>query len=80
MIVISKLGFLRILVNSLAKKFGFNLARLSTSMEIREVLELLRPRRFNDNLIRLGPNTDGGYVVPSTIHDIKLLISPGCNG
>lgn len=80
MTIISLFGSLRGSFNKIVAEFGFELARLSTEEDIQKVLELLRPRKYTANLIRLGPKTDGGYVVPSQMTDVEVLVSPGCNG
>ena len=59
--------------------FGFKLTRLTSELEVRNILELLRPRQFLGELVRIGPISDGGYVVPSKIGNVDYLISPGSN-
>jgi Methyltransferase FkbM domain len=40
-------------------------------------LKNLLPRKTNHELIRLGPNGDGGYLVPNDFKGISLCLSPG---
>jgi hypothetical protein len=68
-----------LLFNEIAKIYGFKLTRLTSENEIRKILEKLRPKQFMGDLIRVGPISDGGYVLPSTIEKVNYLISPGSN-
>lgn len=42
-----------------------------------EFIHELQPIKTNYQLIRLGPNGDGGYVVPDDIDNISACFSPG---
>lgn len=45
--------------------------------ELQELLEKLYPVKTKFDLIRIGGNNDGGYLVPDDLSDIKLCFSPG---
>lgn len=45
--------------------------------ELVKLIESLSPVETDKGLIRLGPEGDGGYLVPDDLEGIKLLISPG---
>lgn len=42
-----------------------------------EIVEMLRPRPTQTNLIRLGGDKDGGYLVPDDLEGIDGCFSPG---
>ena len=44
---------------------------------IKSLLIKLSPVCTDKNLIRLGPNGDGGYLVPDDLDDIEACFSPG---
>jgi hypothetical protein len=41
------------------------------------LIESLKPRKTNFDLIRLGPKGDGGYLVPNDLEGIDACFSPG---
>ncbi len=41
------------------------------------LIRSLRPYYTDKELLRFGPENDGGYLVPNDLDDIKVLISPG---
>lgn len=52
-------------------------ARLTPKAEIQELIKSLRPVDCGNDLIRLGPNGDGGYLVPDDLDGITACFSPG---
>jgi hypothetical protein len=69
----------------IAENSGINLRRnyyatkITPSKELIQWLFTLRPVDMDLDLIRLGSEHDGGYVIPENLDSIKLNISPGCN-
>jgi len=51
--------------------------RLTDNQDIQELLNRLRPMKCDKELIRLGPQGDGGYLIPNDLKDIKACFSPG---
>lgn len=45
--------------------------------ELLRFMEELYPEKTNRELIRLGPNGDGGYLVPDDLEGIEACFSPG---
>jgi Flp pilus assembly protein TadD len=45
--------------------------------KIEEFLKLVKPINTNHNLIRVGGETDGGYLIPNDIENIYACFSPG---
>jgi len=56
---------------------GFTLSEQTESTAILELLTALRPRNCGKNLIRIGGDGDGGYLVPDDLEGIKYCFSPG---
>ena len=52
-------------------------ADIARKLEIEKLLGALRPLKTEHELIRLGPNGDGGYLVPNDLEGIRLCLSPG---
>lgn len=44
---------------------------------VKELIERLHPVANSHSLVRLGPNADGGYLVPDDLEAIKACFSPG---
>jgi hypothetical protein len=61
-----------------AVKQGFWLDSLKDDgAEISSLLQSIQAMAIREKLIRVGPNRDGGYVVPEEIFAVDGLISPG---
>lgn len=69
------------LVRSLTFKALASVAAFPTTQtsvdEVRALLHSLRPRSVGIPLIRLGPDGDGGYLVPDDLKGIQACFSPG---
>lgn len=53
------------------------LNRATKKHQLVELLELLRPMSTGHNLIRMGSETDGGYLIPDDLDGIAQCFSPG---
>jgi hypothetical protein len=62
---------------SAAGKRGFLLDRYNSNEEISSTLNLLRPMESGHELIRVGSDHDGGYLVPNVLEGIVACFSPG---
>ena len=62
--------------NNFAKRKKF-LTRMTPINEVKQLLELLYPINCEKGLIRLGPERDGGYLVPDDLDGIEACFSPG---
>jgi hypothetical protein len=51
--------------------------RLISKDELADFFKTLNPINNGHNLIRIGSNSDGGYLSPDDLHDIDWCISPG---
>jgi len=56
---------------------GYFISRLSDENEIVDVLQRLKPRATDKELIRIGGDGDGGYLVPDDLDGIEYCFSPG---
>lgn len=56
---------------------GFSIKRLNSKNKVLSIVEMLRPKSPRTPMIRLGPNNDGGYLVPDDLEGIEALFSPG---
>lgn len=57
-----------------------NIRLVKTTIDKRRIfdfLSLVKPVRTNHELIRMGGNTDGGYLVPDDLEGIEVCFSPG---
>ena len=66
----------RIINNTFAKKKRF-LTRITPINEVKQLLEQLYPIACEKDFIRLGPESDGGYLVPDDLDGIEACFSPG---
>ena len=51
--------------------------RLTDQNSLKDFLGKLSPVKFSGGLLRLGPDGDGGYLVPNDLNDIGACFSPG---
>lgn len=56
---------------------GYNIEKLAPLDGVVETVRLLRPKAFEGNLIRVGGEGDGGYIVPDDLAGIGACFSPG---
>lgn len=66
----------KILINLLEKK-GIELQRVTNKVKVTKLIESLFPYIIQKDLIRLGSNGDGGYLVPDDLEGIESCFSPG---
>jgi len=66
----------RLIENNFAKRKKF-LTRMTPINEVNQLIELLYPINCEKGLIRLGPEKDGGYLVPNDLDGIAACFSPG---
>lgn len=63
------------LLSNLSKPRILNLNVESNVLE--KLFNYFTPYDTNHELVRIGPSSDGGYLVPNDIEDIDFFISPG---
>lgn len=62
---------------SIFESQGLWLSRQINQSEVMNLIASLRPKRSTTELFRLGPNGDGGYLVPSDLDGVEACFSPG---
>jgi len=68
---------LKIGIKTIFLNLGMSLGKMTNKQKILEFLESVRPVRTHHELIRLGGNKDGGYLIPNDLADISTCFSPG---
>lgn len=58
-------------------KLGMVPTKITRKAELTDLIDRLRPLATNLDLIRLGPDGDGGYLVPDDLDGIEACFSPG---
>lgn len=61
----------------IANSKGFVIENRTKKEEIISLIEKLHPFNTDKELIRLGPKSDGGYLVPNDLDGIEACFSPG---
>jgi hypothetical protein len=56
---------------------GYSFRRADSEKGLRELIGSLRPVHSGHELIRIGSEGDGGYLVPDDLEGIKACFSPG---
>ena len=56
---------------------GMHASVSTDARNVTELIGLLRPWRIDRNLIRVGPERDGGYLLPDDLAGIAACVSPG---
>lgn len=54
--------------------------RSASPEAVRDIIALLRPRKIDKPLIRVGSNGDGGYLMPDDFEGLVGCVSPGVAG
>jgi hypothetical protein len=60
--------------------FRINLVRLTEEEKLKIFFNSIQPKITNVDLIRIGGNSDGGYLVPNDFDGISGCFSPGVAG
>jgi hypothetical protein len=71
---------LRLLAKPIKKKLlqqGILLKSATPSAQIKSVLQQLKPIDSGIELVRVGGNSDGGYLIPDDLEGISVCYSPG---
>jgi hypothetical protein len=66
----------RVILHLLAKR-GLLVTKSISPTKVIKFLESLHPYQTNFELIRFGPDGDGGYLVPGDLQGIEACFSPG---
>jgi len=70
-------------MEELARKWllalGLNVTRPTNTADVLGLIRKLRPQDCGKELIRIGADGDGGYLVPDDLEGIEYCFSPGVN-
>lgn len=72
----SKKVIKKFLINKLLEK-GLEIKLMTKKEKVVSLIDKLHPVKINKDLIRIGPNSDGGYLVPNDLEDLEACFSPG---
>lgn len=67
------------LVRSGFLRLGFNLTKRTDPARVLEFIKKLQPQDCGIELIRIGGQGDGGYLIPRDLEGIEYCFSPGVN-
>ena len=56
---------------------GMDVVKRTRAGEVRELIRSLHPVDSGAELIRMGPDGDGGYLLPDDLEGIEFCFSPG---
>lgn len=72
------------LAHKLIEKLGPNVymhsALITDSSRVKTLIKKLHPVIGDKELIRIGPNADGGYLIPDDLEGVGVCFSPGVGG
>lgn len=69
--------FLRNIVLRLLRLRNVTAENLVSKSEVEALIQKLKPYATDKELIRLGPDGDGGYLLPDDLENIEACFSPG---
>ena len=65
------------LLKRIVQRGGFDIVRSTPKEQVEALIRELQPKPIDKELIRIGPNADGGYLVPDDLEGITACFSPG---
>lgn len=68
---------MRFIADKLCALAGIYPTKMTREEDLRNLLQKLRPMVTDKELIRLGPEGDGGYLVPDDLEGLGACFSPG---
>ena len=69
--------FFKIFNEKLINNYNHGIFPSINHSKLIRLINLLKPNDLGYDLIRIGPNGDGGYLVPDVLNKIKICFSPG---
>jgi len=68
---------LKRIIKDLLLKYNLRISRTTSYSDLLSFFSSLQPYSTNYNLIRIGSNNDGGYLIPDDLDGINACFSPG---
>jgi len=69
-------SFKKLIISKIEQK-NYDVIRGVSKERMREFLKKIYPKKTKYELIRMGAETDGGYLVPNNLSEISACYSPG---
>ena len=69
--------YLKIIIKLILKKYFSKILIDINSKNVHRFLKKIRSLKTEYDLIRIGSNSDGGYILPNDFKGIEFCISPG---
>ena len=64
-------------VNKVLAKTNVLIQEKTPKSDVLNLIQKLHPKKTIKPLIRMGPNGDGGYLIPDDLEGIEACFSPG---
>ncbi|WP_297089113.1 FkbM family methyltransferase [uncultured Draconibacterium sp.] len=64
-------------IQNIFSRIGLTLNRQTSKKLVLKLIRRLHPKKIDKELIRLGPEKDGGYILPNDFKGINACFSPG---
>ncbi|HEY1063022.1 MAG TPA: FkbM family methyltransferase [Daejeonella sp.] len=64
-------------INKILASTNIQFQEKTNKQEVLSLIEKLHPKKTKKPLIRMGPNGDGGYLLPDDLENIEACFSPG---
>jgi hypothetical protein len=68
---------LQSLIKEMSLRFGMYSSKISPVVDLQDFFEKVQPVTTNFELIRLGGDRDGGYLIPDDLDGVRHCFSPG---
>lgn len=68
---------IKIFIKNWISKIGFQISFNSDPTQIKEFIDLCHPKLTDKKLIRIGDDSDGGYLIPDDLDGVNYCFSPG---
>jgi hypothetical protein len=65
------------LLKKIIRQKGYFLVKSTPKERVKSLIEKLHPYQIDMDFIRLGPNGDGGYLIPDDLDEVTTCFSPG---
>ena len=72
-----KKNLLEILTNKLINRYDYGLFSTVEHLKVKKLIHSIKAHNLGYKLLRVGPNGDGGYLMPDILSKITACFSPG---
>lgn len=64
-------------LQNIALRLGYSISKSTKPEDVRGFVSRARPAPISEELIRIGADSDGGYLLPDSLNKISACFSPG---